>query len=95
MSEPGHWDFPGLRTSLIGDGEFPACRKTGDNVVRSVVITGASTGIGFILDGLTRANPKVRYQITPDPMQQLIVNMLPKRLIDRIIARRLGLMPQA
>lgn len=44
-----------------------------------------------ILGALTSAHPKVRYQITPDPMQQLVVNILPKRMVDRIIARRLGL----
>jgi len=43
-----------------------------------------------ILRALTSASPRVRYQITPDPMQQFIVNVLPKRMVDRIIARRLG-----
>jgi hypothetical protein len=46
-----------------------------------------------IIGALTSASPKVRYQITPDPMRQLIVNVLPKRMVDRIIARRLGLSP--
>jgi hypothetical protein len=35
----------------------------------------------------------VRYQITPDPMRHLIVAILPKRMVDKIIAKRLGLMP--
>jgi NAD(P)-dependent dehydrogenase (short-subunit alcohol dehydrogenase family) len=48
-----------------------------------------------ILEALTSPNPKVRYQITPDPMRQLIVNTLPKRMVDKIIARRLDLMPPA
>jgi hypothetical protein len=48
-----------------------------------------------IADALTSASPKVRYQITPDPIQQLIGSVLPKRMIDRIIAKRLGLMPKA
>jgi NAD(P)-dependent dehydrogenase (short-subunit alcohol dehydrogenase family) len=46
-----------------------------------------------IADALTAANPKVRYQITPDPMRHLITSMLPKRMVDRIIAKRLGLLP--
>jgi NAD(P)-dependent dehydrogenase (short-subunit alcohol dehydrogenase family) len=46
-----------------------------------------------IVGALTSASPRVRYQITPDPMQQFMVNVLPKRMVDRIIARRLGLMP--
>jgi NAD(P)-dependent dehydrogenase (short-subunit alcohol dehydrogenase family) len=46
-----------------------------------------------IADALTLASPKVRYQITPDPMRHLITGVLPKRMVDKIIARRLGLMP--
>ena len=46
-----------------------------------------------IFDALTAANPKVRYHIAPDPMRHLLTAVLPKRMIDRIIAKRLGLMP--
>jgi hypothetical protein len=48
-----------------------------------------------IAEALTSAHPKVRYQITPDPMRHIITGILPKRMVDRIIARRLGLMPPA
>jgi NAD(P)-dependent dehydrogenase (short-subunit alcohol dehydrogenase family) len=48
-----------------------------------------------ILEALTSPNPKVRYQIAPDPMRQLILNTLPKRMVDKLIAKRLGLMPPA
>ena len=48
-----------------------------------------------IADVLTSASPKVRYQITPDPMRHLITAILPKRMVDRIIAKRLGLLPPA
>jgi NAD(P)-dependent dehydrogenase (short-subunit alcohol dehydrogenase family) len=48
-----------------------------------------------IADALTSASPKVRYQITPDPMRHLITGVLPKRMVDKIIAKRLGLMPPA
>jgi NAD(P)-dependent dehydrogenase (short-subunit alcohol dehydrogenase family) len=48
-----------------------------------------------IADALTSANPKVRYQIAPDPMRHLMSAVLPKRMFDKIIARRLGLMPPA
>ena len=44
-----------------------------------------------IVGALTSASPRVRYQITPDPMQQFMVNVLPKRMVDRTIAKRLGL----
>jgi hypothetical protein len=37
----------------------------------------------------------VRYQITTDPMRHLIGAVLPKRMVDRIVAKRLGLMPPA
>jgi NAD(P)-dependent dehydrogenase (short-subunit alcohol dehydrogenase family) len=40
---------------------------------------------------LTAARPKVRYTVTPDPIQNLMVTALPKRVIDRMIAGRLGL----
>jgi NAD(P)-dependent dehydrogenase (short-subunit alcohol dehydrogenase family) len=43
---------------------------------------------------LTAPNPRVRYQITPDPMRHLMTAILPKRMVDRIIAKRLGLMPK-
>jgi NAD(P)-dependent dehydrogenase (short-subunit alcohol dehydrogenase family) len=46
-----------------------------------------------IAEALTSPSPKVRYQITPDPMRHLITGFLPKRMVDKIIARRLGLMP--
>lgn len=48
----------------------------------------------IVFEALTAASPKVRYQITPDPMRHLITAALPKRLVDRIIAKRLGLVPQ-
>jgi hypothetical protein len=48
-----------------------------------------------IADVLTSANPRVRYEITPDPMRHLIRALLPKRAVDRIIAKRLGLLPPA
>jgi NAD(P)-dependent dehydrogenase (short-subunit alcohol dehydrogenase family) len=43
---------------------------------------------------LTSPNPRVRYQITSDPMRHLMTAILPKRMVDRIIAKRLGLMPK-
>jgi len=48
-----------------------------------------------IFEVLTSPHPKVRYQITPDPMRHLVTAVLPKRMVDRIIAKRLGLMPRA
>ena len=47
-----------------------------------------------VFGALTLPNPKVRYTIVPDPMQRLMAAVLPKRTLDRIIAKRLGLTPQ-
>ena len=44
-------------------------------------------------DALTLPNPKVRYHVAPDRMRYLLAAVLPKRAMDRIIAKRLGLMP--
>ncbi len=43
---------------------------------------------------LTASNPKVRYTITPDRLQNLMVRILPKRMLDKLIAKRLGLLPK-
>jgi len=48
-----------------------------------------------IAEALTTPNPRTRYQITPDPMRHVIMSVLPKRIVDKIIARRLDLMPPA
>ena len=45
--------------------------------------------------GADVGQPKVRYQLTPDPMRHLITGVLPKRTVDKIIAKRLGLVPPA
>jgi hypothetical protein len=48
----------------------------------------------IVFEALTSASPKVRYQITPDRLRHLIGAVLPKRTFDRLIAKRLGLLPQ-
>jgi hypothetical protein len=40
---------------------------------------------------LTTARPKIRYTVTPRPLQNLLLNLLPRRWVDHMIARRLGL----
>jgi hypothetical protein len=47
-----------------------------------------------VYQALTTAHPRVRYQIAPDPMRYLMTAILPKRMVDRFIAKRLGLMPK-
>jgi len=48
----------------------------------------------IVFEALTSPSPKVRYQITPDRLRHLVGAVLPKRTFDRIIAKRLGLLPQ-
>ena len=75
---------------------FPALER-----IRKFMLQLGETGLPAekiaerIAEALTSASPKVRYQITPDPMRHLMTAVLPKRMVDRIIAKRLGLMPPA
>jgi short-subunit dehydrogenase len=46
-------------------------------------------------DALTLPNPKVRYHVAPDTVRHVLAAVLPKRVMDRMIAKRLGLMPPA
>jgi NAD(P)-dependent dehydrogenase (short-subunit alcohol dehydrogenase family) len=75
---------------------FPALER-----IRKFMMQLGETGLPAekiaetIADALTSAHPKVRYQVTPDPMRHLMTAVLPKRMMDRIIAKRLGLMPPA
>jgi NAD(P)-dependent dehydrogenase (short-subunit alcohol dehydrogenase family) len=46
-----------------------------------------------IMHALTTPKPKTRYVITPEPFLNFMLNNLPKRMADRLIASRLGLLP--
>ena len=39
---------------------------------------------------LTTASPRTRYTVTPDPLQNFLMTALPRRVVDRLIARQLG-----
>jgi len=47
----------------------------------------------LVCRALTTPKPKVRYAIVPNPGQMLLQRLLPKRVVDGIIEKRLGLMP--
>lgn len=47
-----------------------------------------------IMHALTTARPKVRYVVTPDPFQNFLLNALPKRVADRMVAGMFGLIPK-
>lgn len=40
---------------------------------------------------LTHPKPKTRYIVTPDPLQNWLSNNMPKRMVDKTIAKQLGL----
>ena len=44
-----------------------------------------------IATALTAPAPKVRYVVSPSPMQVLMTEILPKRTVDRVTGKRLGL----
>jgi NAD(P)-dependent dehydrogenase (short-subunit alcohol dehydrogenase family) len=48
---------------------------------------------GLVLRVLRARRPRPRYLITPHPVTERIIRRLPTRLLDRLIARRLGLRP--
>ena len=74
---------------------LPALEK-----IRAFMLALGATGLPAetiaekVFEALTLPNPKVRYTMVPDPMRRLMAAVLPKRTLDRIIAKRLGLMPQ-
>jgi len=50
--------------------------------------------VGRVIAGaLAVKRPKARYTVTPSPLQNLLFNSLPKRMVDRMLSRRLGLIP--
>jgi NAD(P)-dependent dehydrogenase (short-subunit alcohol dehydrogenase family) len=63
---------------------------------RSVSKTGLpSERIGeAVLRALIAAKPKVRYTISPQPFQDWMARTLPRRTVDRMIGKRLGLLPK-
>jgi NAD(P)-dependent dehydrogenase (short-subunit alcohol dehydrogenase family) len=73
---------------------FPALQK-----IRKFTLQFGEGGLpaekiaATVAEALTSAHPKVRYQIAPDPIRHLATSVLPKRMVDRIIAKRLGLTP--
>lgn len=49
----------------------------------------------LVLHALTAHKPWTRYTITPGQGSRWLMSLLPKRMQDRMIARRLGMMPKA
>ena len=68
--------------------------------VRDYMIAGGRKGLKpeqlgrAVWRALTAKNPKTRYTVAPDRVQDFMVKILPKRVVDRTIAGRLGLTRQ-
>ncbi len=45
-----------------------------------------------VAKALTTARPRVRYTVAPDPVQTFLMAHLPRRMVDRMIGGRLGLL---
>ncbi len=73
---------------------FPALQRIRDYILKfgenglSVEIIGE-----LVHRALTSSHPRVRYAISTEPIQLWIGKLLPKRMVDRIVAKRLGLIP--
>ena len=67
--------------------------------LRAFMLTMAQTGLppetigALVHDALTLPHPRARTEISPEPFRMLMTRILPKRLLDGIIAKRLGLLP--
>jgi short-subunit dehydrogenase len=70
------------------------------NAIRNYMLTSGRKGLKperlgkAVMTALTTRKPKTRYVVTPDPFQNFMVNHLPKRMVDRMIGGRLGLLPK-
>jgi hypothetical protein len=74
---------------------FPALERIGKFMLKLGENGLPAEKIGELIHHVLIApNPRVRYQIAPDPMRHLMTAILPKRMVDRIIAKRLGLLPK-
>jgi len=75
---------------------FPALQR-----MRTMMLAVGNSGLPverigeLIHQALTVPRPKVRYAISNEPFQLFMVRILPKRLIDRLVARQLGLLPKS
>jgi NAD(P)-dependent dehydrogenase (short-subunit alcohol dehydrogenase family) len=81
--------------SRYGNSPFlPALQR-----LRAYMLKLGATGLPpeqigeLVHHALTAPRPRVRYAISPEPLQLLIAKFLPKRMVDKIVAKRLGLLP--
>ncbi len=81
-------DISAYRTSPF----FPALER-----LRAYMLKLAKSGLPaekigeLVHEALTLQHPKVRYEITPEPFRMFMMRILPKRTLDRMIGKQLGL----
>jgi NAD(P)-dependent dehydrogenase (short-subunit alcohol dehydrogenase family) len=65
--------------------------------MKEVMLANAAKGLPperigeAVRTALTAARPRSRYTVAPNPFQVLLLRMLPRRLVDKMIARQIGL----
>jgi NAD(P)-dependent dehydrogenase (short-subunit alcohol dehydrogenase family) len=70
---------------------------TAVNKVKDYMISSGKKGLApeklgeVVKKALTTSKPKTRYTVTPDPLQYIMMNALPKRFVDKFIAKQVGL----
>jgi NAD(P)-dependent dehydrogenase (short-subunit alcohol dehydrogenase family) len=88
------WDkAEGLDISIYGDTEYAeAIRRIYKYMIEDGRNGYPPEKVGeVVLHALTTPKPRVRYAVVPgNPIRQFIQRLLPRRVIDRIIARNLG-----
>lgn len=78
----------------LGDSAFaPAIGRAKEAIAKGRLGLAPERVGEIVLHALTTPRPRVRYTVTPGRLEQWLVDVLPRRLIDRIIAKRLGLQP--
>jgi NAD(P)-dependent dehydrogenase (short-subunit alcohol dehydrogenase family) len=88
------WDRPGaVNVATFADTPYASALAK----LKVHMITNGRRGLPpeqlgeTVKTALTTARPKARYTVTPDPIETLVANALPRRVVDAIIAGRLGL----
>lgn len=73
---------------------FPALQRIRDYMLKLGDAGLPAEKIGHLVHhALTSPRPRVRYAISPEPIRLLMAKILPKRMLDRMVAKQLGLLP--
>ncbi len=71
---------------------YPALKKVHAFMTASGAAGLPPEAIGeAVAKALTTARPKVRYTVAPNPLTAFMMANLPRRMVDRMVAKRLGL----